>query len=144
MTDLNTTAGTVGSPPAHYAGKGGIDNFDVWDAYDMDRYSANAFKYLARCSRKGSLRNDLLKARHYVEETRNRILRKGKHLAVFAPSIRPMEVVDVFDLTGEVAGAVVSLLLYRMKSVNPERYLELAIEQIDRAIEELGDELVNE
>lgn len=141
MQDLNTTAGAVGQPPAHYSGAGGIDNFDVWDAYQMDPYSGNAFKYLARWDKKGSPLNDLKKARHYVQETLSRVWARGHHKAALniPDGLRPTQVMDAFGLTGEVGGAVVSLLIYRQLIIDPEQYLYQAIEQIDRALAELGN-----
>jgi hypothetical protein len=137
--DVNTTAGMPGweNAPSHYKGEGGLQNFDVWDAYEMDAYSANAFKYLARWDKKGSPVNDLKKALHYIQETRNRVYLKGRHtVAVFPGDLIPGRVLNAFDLNGHVAGAVVSLLLYRTMTVNPGEYLEMAEEQVERAIKE--------
>lgn len=67
MADLNTTAGKVGQPPAHYAGRGGLQPFDVIDAFGLDFYDGNAVKYLLRWRVKGGI-NDLRKAIHYIEE----------------------------------------------------------------------------
>lgn len=53
----------------HYA-KHKIQPWDVWDEYDLDRYTANAVKYLLRGGDKpGNTRlQDLKKARHYLDK----------------------------------------------------------------------------
>lgn len=68
MTDKNTPAGQVGTPPAHYQTPTGLQPFQVIDAFGLDFYTGNAFKYIARANTKGSKVNDLEKARHYIEE----------------------------------------------------------------------------
>lgn len=59
--------GQVGG--THYA-KHKIQPWDVWDEYDLDRYTANAVKYLLRGGDKpGNTRlQDLKKARHYLDK----------------------------------------------------------------------------
>lgn len=57
-------------PPDHYATGVGIQPWDVWDAFDLDRYTANATKYLLRAGKKpgeGRLK-DLKKALNYVHK----------------------------------------------------------------------------
>jgi hypothetical protein len=140
--DLNTTAGAVGweNAPDHYKGTGGIENFDVWDAYEMDPYTANAFKYLARWDKKGSPLNDLMKALHYIEETIIRWERGGwlhwrpahrvpKHLL-------PEAVIEAFGLSGQVAEAVTYLLHWRT-SYMPDGDLKSAQRYVERAIKEV-------
>lgn len=53
----------------HYA-KHKIQPWDVWDEYDLDRYTANVIKYLLRGGDKpGNTRlQDLRKARHYLDK----------------------------------------------------------------------------
>ena len=55
-------------PPSHYATTSGIDPWAIWDAYDLDRYTANAVKYLLRAGRKdiAPRLDDLIKARNCV------------------------------------------------------------------------------
>ena len=53
------------STPSHYQGNG-MTPFDVWDAFDLDRYEANAVKYLLRWRKKNGV-EDLKKAEHYVQ-----------------------------------------------------------------------------
>lgn len=53
------------STPSHYQGNG-MTPFDVWDAFDLDRYEANAVKYLLRWRKKNGV-EDLQKARHYID-----------------------------------------------------------------------------
>ena len=56
-------------PPTHYDGKG-IDPWAVWDAFDLDRYTANAVKYLLRAGKKdiAPRLDDLRKARNYINK----------------------------------------------------------------------------
>lgn len=55
-------------PPDHYSTGAGIDPWAVWDAFDLDRYTANAVKYLLRAGKKDgeSRLKDLMKAKDYV------------------------------------------------------------------------------
>ena len=55
-------------PPTHYATERGIDPWAVWDAFDLDRYTANAVKYLLRAGKKdiAPRLDDLQKASNYV------------------------------------------------------------------------------
>lgn len=55
-------------PPTHYNGRGGIDPWAVWDAFDLDRYTANAVKYLLRAGKKdiAPRLDDLRKAANYI------------------------------------------------------------------------------
>lgn len=64
---MNTTAGKVGEPPAHYASTTGLQPFDVMDAFGLGFYDGNAVKYLLRWRKKGGI-TDLEKARHYIDE----------------------------------------------------------------------------
>lgn len=59
--------GDVGKPPAQYVGKGGLQPFDIIDAFDLDFYEGNAMKYLLRWRKKNGL-EDLRKAAHYIDE----------------------------------------------------------------------------
>lgn len=56
-------------PPKHYDG-GVIDAWAVWDAFDLDRYTANAVKYLLRAGKKdiAPRLDDLVKARNYINK----------------------------------------------------------------------------
>lgn len=72
--DANTPYNATGSgsydpPPAHYDANG-IDPWAVWDAFDLDRYTANAVKYLLRAGRKdiAPRLDDLKKARNYINK----------------------------------------------------------------------------
>ena len=55
-------------PPTHYSGRGGLDPWAVWDAFDLDRYTANAVKYLLRAGKKdiAPRLDDLRKAANYI------------------------------------------------------------------------------
>ncbi|MFD8117039.1 DUF3310 domain-containing protein [Streptomyces microflavus] len=65
--------------PAHYQNDTGMQPWDIWKAFDLDPWQANAIKYLLRAGRKDgeSTTKDLKKARHYIdylierEETRH-------------------------------------------------------------------------
>lgn len=113
MADVNTTAGDLGweNAPSHYKGNGGLENFDVWDAYELDPYSANAFKYLARWDKKGSPVDDLKKALHYVTEIPYRV--DCGHGAIY-PMISIQEIIEKFGLGSNpyVADAVTYLLTW--------------------------------
>jgi Protein of unknwon function (DUF3310) len=53
--------------PGYYKGKGGMQPFDVIDAFGLDFYEGNAVKYVIRWRRKGGVA-DLRKAREYIEQ----------------------------------------------------------------------------
>lgn len=55
-----------------YYKSGGLEAFDVIDAFDLDFNLGNAFKYIARAGKKGSKDKDLRKAITYL----NRELKK--------------------------------------------------------------------
>lgn len=59
---------TYAPPPEHYSTGTGIDPWAVWDAFDLDRYTANAVKYLLRAGKKdiAPRLDDLKKAANYV------------------------------------------------------------------------------
>ena len=59
--------GGIDAPPPHYESESGIQPFDIIDAFSLDYYEGNVLKYLLRHKKKGGL-NDLLKARHYLDE----------------------------------------------------------------------------
>jgi hypothetical protein len=61
-------SGTYDPPPTHYATGKGFDVWDVWDAFDLDRYTAGAIKYLLRAGKKdiAPRLDDLKKAANYV------------------------------------------------------------------------------
>ena len=53
--------------PDYYNGKGGMQPFDVIDAFGLDFYEGNVVKYIVRWRRKNGL-EDLYKARTYINE----------------------------------------------------------------------------
>lgn len=63
-----TTVKSYDPPPTHYDGTGAFDVWDIWDAFDMDRYTANAVKYLCRAGKKdiAPRLDDLKKAANYI------------------------------------------------------------------------------
>ncbi|WP_219852865.1 DUF3310 domain-containing protein [Streptomyces solincola] len=52
--------------PKHYQGKA-MQPWQIWEAYDLDPWSANVIKYVLRAGRKGPKVEDLRKARHYLD-----------------------------------------------------------------------------
>lgn len=68
--DAHRPTPTYDPPPAHYDGGNGIDNWAIWDAYDLDRYTANAVKYILRAGKKSIAPrlDDLRKARNYINK----------------------------------------------------------------------------
>lgn len=58
--------GAIDAPPSHYAGDG-LDVFDIVDAFHLDFFEGNAVKYILRWRKKHGM-DDLLKARHYLDE----------------------------------------------------------------------------
>lgn len=59
-------------PPDHYSTGAGIDPWQVWDAFglDKDAYLANAVKYILRAGKKSIAPrlDDLVKARNYINK----------------------------------------------------------------------------
>lgn len=52
---------------ANIARTGRIEPWDVWEAFALDPWTANAVKYLLRWRKKNGA-EDLRKAKHYIEE----------------------------------------------------------------------------
>ena len=57
--------GSVGKPPAHYAG--GYEPIKFIRSHGMDYATGAAIKYLVRYKYKGEPKQDLLKARAYID-----------------------------------------------------------------------------
>jgi hypothetical protein len=55
----------VNSPP-HYISKGGIESIDVIESFELGFNLGNAIKYILRCENKGNKKQDLEKARWYL------------------------------------------------------------------------------
>lgn len=53
--------------PDYYDGKGGMQPFDVIDAFGLDFYEGNVVKYICRWRKKNGVA-DLYKARTYIEQ----------------------------------------------------------------------------
>jgi hypothetical protein len=53
--------------PDYYNGAGGMQPFDVIDAFGLDFYEGNAVKYIVRWRKKNGV-DDLYKARTYINE----------------------------------------------------------------------------
>jgi uncharacterized protein DUF3310 len=64
MTALREPARTG---PGYYQGAGGMQPFDVIDAFGLDFYEGNVVKYVCRWRKKNGL-EDLRKARTYIGE----------------------------------------------------------------------------
>jgi hypothetical protein len=140
MPDVNTTAGDVGweNAPRHYKGANGIENFDVWDAYHMDPYTANAFKYLARYDKKGSALNDLRKALHYIEEIPRRMREDQRRW--IEPGIPMDDVLGAFKLFDDAyIGDAVAYLLLWSADTDKTGYLEAAKHSIRYRIRQLEE-----
>lgn len=130
--DVNSLAGTPGyeGAPAHYKGNDGIQVFDVWDAYDMDRYRAAAFKYFGRYKVKGSMDNDLRKLMHYLQEALNRLPSETEDfLNMEDIELTPARVLDAFDLDGIMGDAAIDFLL-SFTVRHPRTYLRSALAQV--------------
>lgn len=131
-------AGTVGTPPAHYAGDGVITPFAVIDAYKMGFHDGNALKYLARWDKKGSPLGDLKKALHYIEETLIRLERGDTWAVTLAPPLgmEPVAVAEAFGFRhGHVFEAIFYLLCARTTG-NSGADLRAAVRYVQGAIEE--------
>jgi hypothetical protein len=57
--------------PKHYQGK--ITPFDVIDEWKLDFYLGNVVKYVARHNKKGTAKDDIDKAIHYLKEYKRRL-----------------------------------------------------------------------
>lgn len=66
MAALREPPGPQNVPPAYYDGKGGMQPFDVIDAFGLDFYEGSALKYLLRWRRKGQALSDLRKCSTYI------------------------------------------------------------------------------
>lgn len=53
--------------PEHYTGQGELQPWDVWEAFDLDPWEANAVKYIIRAGLKGPALEDYRKAAHYLQ-----------------------------------------------------------------------------
>lgn len=53
--------------PDYYDGRGGMQPFDVIDAFGLDFYEGNVVKYICRWRKKNGI-EDLRKARNYIDE----------------------------------------------------------------------------
>ena len=62
--------------PSYYDGAGGMQPFDVIDAFSLDFYEGNVVKYIVRWRKKGGV-PDLLKARSYLDEIIKRAEAQG-------------------------------------------------------------------
>jgi len=53
------------SPP--YYTTGSVEPIDVIEDWGLEFHLANVIKYIARCHHKGSMKEDLLKAKYYLD-----------------------------------------------------------------------------
>jgi hypothetical protein len=69
----NVTTPSKGyTPPEYYRGDGGMQPFDVIDAFGLDFYEGNIIKYVCRWRKKNGI-EDLYKARTYLNKLIERI-----------------------------------------------------------------------
>lgn len=73
----NEEVGSVGNPASYY-NKGGMQPFDIIDAFGLDFYEGSALKYLLRWRDKDG-EADLLKVIHYVQEIIARHRKEQQH-----------------------------------------------------------------
>lgn len=52
--------------PPHYQSQGGIESIDVIESFELGFNLGNAIKYILRCENKGNKKQDLEKARWYL------------------------------------------------------------------------------
>lgn len=52
--------------PPHYKSKGGIESIEVIESFGLSFCLGNAIKYILRCEKKGNKKQDLEKARWYI------------------------------------------------------------------------------
>ncbi len=67
--------------PDYYNGAGGMQPFDVIDAFGLDFYEGNVIKYVCRWRKKNGL-EDLYKARRYIDEVIRRAAAPGPEAVV--------------------------------------------------------------
>jgi Protein of unknwon function (DUF3310) len=68
--------------PSYYDGAGGMQPFDVIDAFGLDFYEGNVVKYIVRWRKKSGV-PDLLKARSYLDE----IIKRAEAQGMMPPEI---------------------------------------------------------
>ena len=66
----NTVSGDMIKSPAHYVAGRKYEPWDVIADWNLDYFTGNALKYIARAGRKpgSDMANDLLKAMRYLEK----------------------------------------------------------------------------
>lgn len=130
-------AGDVGAPPEHYQGKG-ITPFEVIDDRQFGFYDGTAFKYFTRYQKKGTPKEDLKKALHYVKELRIR-LENGQEEGFLTrfPAYPSGQVADAFEVTDpNVRSALMALLSWKISS-NPYWVLDTCKYYLEQAIRAL-------
>lgn len=138
-SDVNTTAGAPGfeNAPSHYQAAGGLQSFDVIDAYGLDFYTGNAWKYLSRWDKKGNGKTDLEKAAHYLQEALTRAPRVAvKHLNLDHIDLGLGVILSAFGFTGLIEDAARDLLLSQT-SDHPRVYLRSAKAQVEEFLKTL-------
>lgn len=134
IVDVNSTAGSPGfeGAPEHYKTEAGIQSFDVIDAYGLDFYLGNAWKYFSRWKRKGSAKNDLEKCAHYLQEALNRAPRiTGEFYNLDDIDLTPAVVLPAFGFESDslMYDAALDLLLSRT-TAHPRTYLRSSLAQL--------------
>lgn len=128
--EVNSPAGAPGleNAPGHYKTANGLQSFDVIDAYELDFYLGNAWKYLTRWDKKGNGATDLEKAVHYLQEALARTPADRSNYGAIQPALTPGFVLNSFGFTPDTPlyEAVNDLLLSRSAS-HPRTYLRSAL-----------------
>jgi hypothetical protein len=114
MTTKTSNAPDMINAPPHYIGKDGIEAIDVIERYSLDYHLGSAFAYLVRADKKGAPIVDLKKARYYCVRwlelyTANEIEEPTADEDT-VDWFEPDDIVVAFDLSGNVATAVVVIL----------------------------------
>ena len=52
---------------SHYGPSEDLQPWDIWEAFDLNPWQANAIKYILRAGKKGPALEDYQKAAHYVQ-----------------------------------------------------------------------------
>ena len=72
MLKLTTDDKTIESLSSHYH-QGNVEPIDLIESMDLNFNLGNVIKYVARCNYKGQKKEDLLKAKWYLERELKRL-----------------------------------------------------------------------
>lgn len=99
--------------PEHYTGEGDLQPWDVWEAFDLDPWEANAVKYIIRAGLKGPALEDYRKAAHYLQY----LIEREENADVVAEEVLADAASDVKSLTSAEASEVWSHSLREIKRI---------------------------